>query len=271
MENKITQPAIPLPPNKPVIDIRDPATFASMGLDKEEEGQTSYVASYLFSYFLGFLGVDRYYRGFIRLGFLKMITLGGFGVWAFIDWLTTGLGKPRDSKGMLLKGYDSNQKKVHIATAVLLILGFLAVPVALLLFTFLAVPALQRNALVVERKNDASAILSAVSAYKAKNNQLPYTISQGNNQKSFIICGSNCRDESSTVHLGYYNSNNSTISFQDYSADLSIPDVGSVFIVDNATCNNTNDGIGQNSQGSVAVLYGVNDSSKTLKQYCVNS
>jgi TM2 domain-containing membrane protein YozV len=38
------------------------------------------------SLFIGTLGIDRFYLGSILLGILKLVTLGGFGIWAFIDW-----------------------------------------------------------------------------------------------------------------------------------------------------------------------------------------
>lgn len=37
------------------------------------------------SWTLGVVGGDRFYKGEIGLGVLKMITLGGFGIWYLID------------------------------------------------------------------------------------------------------------------------------------------------------------------------------------------
>lgn len=39
----------------------------------------------IFSIFLGFLGIDRFYMGQTGYGIIKLLTFGGFGIWWFID------------------------------------------------------------------------------------------------------------------------------------------------------------------------------------------
>ncbi len=57
----------------------------------------------LLSAFLGALGVDRFYRGQIGLGVVKLITFGGCGFWALIDHLIYLLGDlPKDSTGAVI-------------------------------------------------------------------------------------------------------------------------------------------------------------------------
>lgn len=36
---------------------------------------------------LGLAGIDRFYAGDITSGFIKLFTVGGFGIWALIDWI----------------------------------------------------------------------------------------------------------------------------------------------------------------------------------------
>lgn len=38
-------------------------------------------------FFVGYLGVDRFMRGQIGLGVLKLVTFGGVGVWSLIDFV----------------------------------------------------------------------------------------------------------------------------------------------------------------------------------------
>lgn len=40
----------------------------------------------LLSIFLGVYGVDRFYTGDTGIGVGKLLTCGGFGIWAIIDW-----------------------------------------------------------------------------------------------------------------------------------------------------------------------------------------
>lgn len=58
----------------------------------------SKIVALILSIFLGELGIDRFYLGYIGLGILKLITFGGFGIWYLIDiiLIATGKLKPKD-------------------------------------------------------------------------------------------------------------------------------------------------------------------------------
>ena len=53
----------------------------------------------ILSFLLGWLGVDRFYLGYTGLGFLKLITLGGLGIWSLIDFILIIMGKVKPKNG----------------------------------------------------------------------------------------------------------------------------------------------------------------------------
>jgi hypothetical protein len=57
----------------------------------------------LISFFLGGIGVDRFYLGYTGLGILKLLTLGGCGIWALIDLVRIAMGSLNDSQGRPLR------------------------------------------------------------------------------------------------------------------------------------------------------------------------
>jgi TM2 domain-containing membrane protein YozV len=61
--------------------------------------QKKYVTALLLSWFFGVLGVDRFYLGHTRLGILKLITIGGVGIWALIDFILIATRSVRDGYG----------------------------------------------------------------------------------------------------------------------------------------------------------------------------
>jgi ribosomal protein L37E len=50
-------------------------------------------------FFFGVFGVHRFYVGKVGTGILQLFTLGGFGIWAFIDFIMIVVGSFRDSDG----------------------------------------------------------------------------------------------------------------------------------------------------------------------------
>ncbi|MFL5724719.1 MAG: NINE protein [Chloroflexota bacterium] len=62
-----------------------------------------FLPTLLISLLLGTFGIDRFYLGYTGLGVLKLVTCGGCGIWALIDFILIALDKLPDADGLPLR------------------------------------------------------------------------------------------------------------------------------------------------------------------------
>jgi hypothetical protein len=98
---------------------------SAFGQNQPLVGQKSFLATWLLAWLLGGLGVDRFYLGKIGTGILKLITFGGFGIWALVDLIITLAGGQKDKQGLRLQGYDQHKKVAWIITGIFFVLGLI--------------------------------------------------------------------------------------------------------------------------------------------------
>lgn len=103
------------PPSANTSSIQSPSPHAAQ-YAHHHPTMKSQTVTYLLSYFVGWLGIDRFYLGQFGLGILKLITCGGFGIWVLIDLILAGIGAMRDADGLPLEraqyGYPTRSQAV---------------------------------------------------------------------------------------------------------------------------------------------------------------
>ena len=60
---------------------------------------TDWLTLFLITFFVGVLGVHRFYVGKIGTGFLMLLTLGGLGVWFLVDLILVVTGQFTNKDG----------------------------------------------------------------------------------------------------------------------------------------------------------------------------
>ncbi|WP_454810577.1 Ltp family lipoprotein [Paenarthrobacter nitroguajacolicus] len=85
----------------------------------------SFLTTWLLSLLVGVFGVDRFYLGKVGTGILKLVTFGGFGIWALVDLILVLANKTRDKQGRPLDGYDRHKKVALIVTAAFILLSII--------------------------------------------------------------------------------------------------------------------------------------------------
>jgi hypothetical protein len=71
--------------------------------DEVSEQRNKWVACLLLCWFLGAFGVHRFYTGHTLVGVFQLLTFGGCGIWALIDFILIVSGNFKDAHGDSIK------------------------------------------------------------------------------------------------------------------------------------------------------------------------
>ena len=73
---------------------------------KKPNGKTKkWVPAFLLCWFLGTLGIHRFYLGYTWQGIVQLLTLGGLGIWVLIDWIRLLINDLKAKDGSELENY----------------------------------------------------------------------------------------------------------------------------------------------------------------------
>ena len=74
--------------------------------DQVTSSNRKILPAFLMCFFLGCFGVHRFYVGKIGTGVLQLLTLGGLGIWALIDFIMLLFKAFKDKEGNTLTEWN---------------------------------------------------------------------------------------------------------------------------------------------------------------------
>lgn len=88
-----------------------------------EQSKSSWKTLFYISFLIGYLGADRFYVGKIGSGILKLITVGGCGIWWLIDLFVIAGGKFTDASGKFVEKKGERAIKHFIIAFIIMSFG----------------------------------------------------------------------------------------------------------------------------------------------------
>jgi len=86
--------------------LREVDKLSKEGEQKMQEiSPKSRLATTLLAFFLGEFGVHRFYLGKIGTAIAMLLTFGGLGIWALIDFIMAVSGAMKDKEGRHIKSW----------------------------------------------------------------------------------------------------------------------------------------------------------------------
>lgn len=91
--------------------------------DNYVERKRDYTATLLLCWFLGCLGIHRFYTGYTVIGIIQLLTGGGGCIWALIDFICLCFGNFEDADSNELAQYNPVLGKTAFTIFVILVIA----------------------------------------------------------------------------------------------------------------------------------------------------